>query len=63
MLPDGVAQCEGYGRPSWITKCVILTNEPRVDVPRVICYNVNAELVIDNDGLPQSNNHIAVQIV
>jgi hypothetical protein len=34
MLPDGVAKCKGYGRPSWITKCFILTNESRVDVAR-----------------------------
>ena len=29
---DGIAQCKEYGQPSWITKCVILTYESRVDV-------------------------------
>jgi hypothetical protein len=38
VLPEGVAQCEGFGRPSWITKCVTLTNESGVDVARGICH-------------------------
>ena len=32
LLSKGVAQCEGFGRLSWITKYVTLTNEWGVDV-------------------------------
>jgi hypothetical protein len=35
VLPEGVAQCKGFGRLSWITKCVTLMNESGVDVARV----------------------------
>jgi hypothetical protein len=52
VLPEDVAQCEGFGRPSWITKCVTLTNESGVVVARGICHCVNADLVIDSDGMP-----------
>jgi hypothetical protein len=62
VLPEGVAQCEGFGRPSWITKCVTLTNESGVDVARVICHCVNADLVIDSDGMPLGNDRVADQI-
>jgi hypothetical protein len=62
VLPEGVAQCEGFGRPSWITKCVTLTNESGVDVARGICHYVNADLVIDSDGMPLGNDRVAVQI-
>jgi hypothetical protein len=55
MLPKGVAQCEGFGRPSWITKYVTLKNESGVDVARGICHCVNADLVIDSDGMPLGN--------
>jgi hypothetical protein len=41
---------------------VILTNESGVDVARGICHCVNADLVIDNDGMPLGNDRIAVQI-
>jgi hypothetical protein len=61
-LPDGVAQCEGFGRPSWITKCITLTNESGVDVVRGICHSVSIELIIDSNGLSLDNDHIAVQI-
>jgi hypothetical protein len=63
VLPDGIAQCGGYGLLSWIAKCVILMNESRVDVERGICHSVSIELVIDSDGMPLSNNCILVQIV
>ena len=63
VLPKGVAQCKGFDRPSWIIKCVILTNESSVDVARGIYHNVNAYLVIDNDGMSLGDNHIVVQIV
>jgi hypothetical protein len=62
MLPEGVAQCEGFGRPSWITKCVTLTNESGMDVARGICHSVKADLVVDSDGLPLNNDHVVVQI-
>ena len=63
MLPDGVAQCEGVGRPSWITKYVTLTNESGVDVAWGICQSVNVDLVIDNNGMPLDNDRVAIQIV
>jgi hypothetical protein len=60
VLPEGVAQCEGFGRPSWITKCVILTNESGVDVARGICHSVKVDLVIDSDGMPLGNDRVVV---
>jgi hypothetical protein len=62
VLLDGVAQCEGFGRASWITKSVTLTNEFGVDVARGICHSVKAELVVDSDGMPLGNDRVAVQI-
>jgi hypothetical protein len=62
MLPKGVAQCEDFGRPSWITKCVILTNESGMDVAQGICHSVNADFVIDSDGMRLGNDRVAVQI-
>jgi hypothetical protein len=56
----GVAQCEDFGRPSWITKCVTLTNESGVDVARGIYHSVKADLVIDSDGMPLGNDRIVV---
>ena len=63
ILPDGGAQCEGFNRASWITKSVTLTNESGVDVACEICHNVKAKLVVDSDGMPLDNDHVAVQIV
>lgn len=62
VLPDGVAECEGFGRASWITKAVILTNESGVDVARGICHCVKAELVVDNNSMPLGNDRVVVQI-
>jgi hypothetical protein len=62
VLPDGVAQCEGFGRASWITKSVTLTNESGVDVARGICHSVKAELVVDSDNMPLDNDRVVVQI-
>jgi hypothetical protein len=62
VISKGVAQREGFGRPSWITKCVTLTNESGVDVARGICHCVNANLVIDSNGMLLGNDRIAVQI-
>jgi hypothetical protein len=62
VLPHGVVQCEGFGRASWITKSVTLTNESGVDVARGICHSVKVELVVDSDGMPLGNDRIAIQI-
>ena len=63
VLPKGISQCEGFGRLSWITKYVTLTNDLGMDVARDICHSVNANLVIDSDGMPLGNDCIAIQIV
>jgi hypothetical protein len=60
VLPKGIAQCEGFGRSSWITKCVTLTNESGVDVAQGICHSVKVDLVIDSDGMPLGNDRVAV---
>ena len=39
-----------------------LTNESSVDVTQDICHSVNANLVIDSDGMPLGNDHVAIQI-
>jgi hypothetical protein len=62
VLPDGVVQCEGFSRASWITKSVTLTNESGVDVARGICHSVKAKLVVNSDGMPLDNDRVAVQI-
>jgi hypothetical protein len=62
VLPDGVVECEGFGRASWITKSVTLANESGVDVAPGICHSVKAELVVDSDGMPLGNDRVAVHI-
>ena len=62
VLPNRVAQLEGFGQAFWITKFVTLTNESRVDVVRGICHSVKAELVVDSNGMPLDNNRVIVQI-
>jgi hypothetical protein len=37
-------------------------NELGVDVAQGICHSVKADLVIDSDGMPLDNDHVAVQI-
>ena len=61
MLPKGVAQCKGFGQLSWITKCMILTNESGY-LARGIYHSVNVDLVIDSNGMPLDNDRFAVQI-
>jgi hypothetical protein len=61
-FPKVLLSAKGFGRPSWNTKCVTLTNESGVDVARGICHCVNADLVIDSDGMPLGNDRVAVQI-
>ena len=58
---EGVAQYEGFGRPSWITKCMILINELGMDVAWGICHSFKADLVINSDGMPLDNDHVDVQ--
>ena len=62
VLPKGVVQYKGFGRPSWITKCVTLMNESGMDVARGIYHSVNVDLIIDSDGMPLDNDRVAVQI-
>ena len=61
-LPEGVAQCEGISRKSWITKCVVLKNEAGVVVGKGICHNVSSDLIIDSDNQPLGDDRVAVQI-
>jgi hypothetical protein len=62
VLPEGVAQCEGFGQPSWITKCMTLTNESGVDVARGICHSIKADLIIDSGDMQLGNDRVAFQI-
>ena len=61
-LPEGVAQCEGISRKSWMTKCVLLKNEVGVVVGKGICHNVSSDLIIDNDNQPLGDDRVVVQI-
>jgi hypothetical protein len=63
VLLEGVAECEGFSRPTWITKCVTLTKESGMDVAWGIYHSVKADLVIDSDGMPLDNDRVDVQIV
>ena len=61
-LPEGVAQCEGIPRKSWMTKCVVLKNEASVVVGKGICHNMSSNLIIDSDNQPLGDDRVAVQI-
>ena len=61
-IPEGVRACEGIPRESWNTRVVILTNEVGEDVTRAICRSVDASVVVDTNGRPIGDNHVAVQI-
>ena len=61
-LPEGVRACEGIPRESWNTRVVILTNEAGEDVARAICRSVDASVVVDTNGRPIGDDHVAVQI-
>ena len=61
-LPEGVRPCEGIPRESWSTRVVILTNEDGEDVARSICQSVDASVVVDTNGRPIGDDHVAVQI-
>jgi hypothetical protein len=43
-------------------KCIISTNESKVDVARGLYHSINADLVIDSNGMPLGNGHVIVQI-
>ena len=60
--PEGVVQCEGIPRKSWMTKCVALQNDAGVVVGREICHNVDSFLIIDSDNQPLGDDRVAVQI-
>ena len=51
-LLEGVAQCEGISRKSWMTKCVVMKNEAGMVVGKGICHNDSSDLVIDSDNQP-----------
>ena len=59
---EGVVQCEGIPRKSWMTKCVALQNDAGVVVGRGICHNVDSSLIIDSDNQPLGDDRVAVQI-
>ena len=61
-LLEGVRACEGIPRESWNTRVVILTNEAGEDVARAICQSVDASVVVDTNGRPIGDDHVAVQI-
>ena len=61
-LPEGVAQCEGISRKSWMTKCVVLKNKAGVVVGKGICHNVSSDLIIDSNNQPLGDDRVAVQI-
>ena len=60
--PEGVVQCEGIPRKSWMTKCVALQNDAGVVVGKGICHNVDSALIIDSDNQPLGDDRVAVQI-
>ena len=61
-LPEDVRACKGIPRESWNTRVVILTNEAGEDVARAICRSVDASVVVDTNGRPIGDDHVAVQI-
>ena len=60
--PEGVVQCEGISRKSWMTKCVALQNDAGVVVGKGICHNVDSALIIDSDNQPLGDDCVVVQI-
>ena len=59
-LPEGVAECEGVPRKSWMSKCIVLKNEAGVVVGKGICHNVSSDLIIDSDNQPLGDDQVAV---
>ena len=60
--PEGVVQCEGIPRNSWMTKCVALQNDAGDVVGKGICHNVDSALIIDSANQPLGDDCVAVQI-
>ena len=60
--PEGVVQCEGIPRKSWMTKCVALQNDAGVVVGKGICHNVDSALIIDSENQPLGDDCVVVQI-
>ena len=60
--PEGVVQCEGIPRKSWMPRCVALKNDAGVVVGKGICHNVDSALIIDSDNQPLGDDRVAVQI-
>ena len=59
--PEGVVQCKGIPRKSWMTKCIALKNDAVV-VDKGICHNVDSALIIDSNNQPLGDDRVAVQI-
>ena len=57
---EGVRSCKGIPKESWSTRVVILTNEDGEDVVRAICQSVDASVVVDTNGRPIGDDHVAV---
>jgi hypothetical protein len=55
--------CKEYGRSSWITKCVTLTNELGLYLGREIYHNFNVDLIVYSDNRPLDDDCIAIQNV
>lgn len=62
VLPDGVAQCEGFGRSSWVSKRVTLLNEAGNDVATAVCQSVDSHVVPETGGRPLGSDFFCVQI-
>ena len=60
--PEGVVQCEGIPRKSWMTKCVALQNDAGVVVGKGICHNVDLACIIDSNNQPLGDDCVAIQI-
>ena len=61
-LLEGVRPCGGIPRESWNTRVIILTNVAGEDIARAICRSVDASVVVDTNGRPIGDDHVAVQI-
>ena len=61
--PEGVVQCEGIPRKSWMTKRVALQNDADIIVGKGICHNVDSALIIDSNNQPLGDDRVAIQIV
>ena len=61
-LLEGMRPCKGIPRESWSTRVVILMNEAIEDIARAICRSVDASIVVDTNGRPIGDDHVAVQI-